>query len=464
MKRIVWNWLAASSLLLSLMAIAETRPQYGGTLHVAMRAAPTTLDPADLDPINNLLPDSFARCSATLLIFDTLVTLDDNGRLQPSLAISWQASSNDQRWQFHLRKGIKFHDGTLLTPEAVATSLRTANPAWSITANPDVITIDRDAPDPEMPARLALPRNAISKRNSDGVLSGTGPFHIAEWQPGKKLTLAAEENSWRGRPFIDGVEIEMGRNFRDQATALELGKIDLAEVAPEQSHRAAPTRIPIVSSPPIELVALVFTRDAASPDENLLREALGLSIDRSSIRSVILQGAGQAAASILPNWMSGYAFVFSADADLARARQICEQARGQVHSLPAWTVGYDSNDPIGRLLAERIALNAKDSGLSLQPTTAASDLRVVRIPLASANPGIALNGVSTLIGAAPRQGRADSPEDLYTSEQSVLATHRLIPLFHLPVSYLSAANLRGWTLRPDGTWNLENAWLENGSR
>ena len=47
MKRIVWQWLAASSLLSLTLAQAETRPQYGGTLHVVMRAAPMTLDPAD---------------------------------------------------------------------------------------------------------------------------------------------------------------------------------------------------------------------------------------------------------------------------------------------------------------------------------------------------------------------------------------------------------------------------------
>jgi ABC-type oligopeptide transport system substrate-binding subunit len=208
----------------------------------------------------------------------------------------------------------------------------------------------------------------------------------------------------------------------------------------------------------------VFTRDAASPEEKLLREGLALSIERSSIRSVILQGTGQPAASILPNWMSGYAFVFPADADLPRARQIREQAREQIHSLPVWTIGYDNSDPLGRLLSERIALNAKDSGLSLQPTNAAAtDLHVLRIPL-TADPELALNAVSTIIGLAPPKGRSDSVEDLYASEQSILATHRLIPLFHLPVAYLSAPNLRDWTLRPDGTWNLENAWVENGSR
>ncbi len=85
--------------MLALGAPAETRPQYGGTLHVAMRAAPTSLDPAD-----NAQTDSFARRNLTLLIFDTLVATDDSGRARGALAASWQASPTNQRWQFHLRR------------------------------------------------------------------------------------------------------------------------------------------------------------------------------------------------------------------------------------------------------------------------------------------------------------------------------------------------------------------------
>ena len=95
-----------------------------------------------------------------------------------------------------------------------------------------------DKSDPELLAELALPRNAIAKRNPDKP-SGTGPFHVVDWQPGKRLTLAAEEACWHGRPFLDSIEIEMGKSFRDQMIALESGKADLVEIAPEQAHRAS---------------------------------------------------------------------------------------------------------------------------------------------------------------------------------------------------------------------------------
>ncbi len=463
MKRFGWRWFVVSSMLIvGLAAMAETRPQYGGVLHVAMRAAPTSLDPVDLDPATldsakNAEPDSFAQYGLTMLMFDTLVVTDESGRIQPRLATSWQASPGSQRRQFRIRQGVKFHDGAPLTAQTAAASLRAANPSWNVSADADTVVIEYSKPDSELLAELALPRNAIWKAHPAGAPSGTGPFHVVDWQPGKKLSLAAEENCWRGRPFLDAIEIEMGKSFRDQMTAFELGKSDLVEVAPEQSHRIPQQGRQLVSSAPLELLALFFTRDAASPEEKLLREALGLSVERGSIRSVLLQGAGQPAAGILPNWMSGYGFVFSTDADLSRARH----RREQVRTVPMWTLGYDGSDPGARVLAERIALNARDAGLQLQPTLGpTADLRLLRIPLAP-DPWIALANVASLAGTP--LGKEGTPvEDLYAAELALLGTKRFVPLFHLPVSYAASANLKNWALRSDGGWTLDDAWIGNG--
>ena len=464
MRLFDWRWLAASSrlairlslaglTLTALAARAETRPQYGGTLYVTMLAAPASLDPAD-----NTQPDSFARRSLTWLMFEPLVTMDSNGRPHAALASSWQASSGNQRWQFRLRRGIKFHDGTPLTAEVAAASLRAVNPAWNVFADADSVVIEVSVADPGLVAELAQPRNAIAKRNSDNKPIGTGPFHIVDWTPGKKLSLAAEEGYWGGRPFLDSIEIGMGTSYRDQMMALELGKANLVEVAPEQAHRVSLETNRLASSAPLELLALLFAREVTSPDDKLLREALAMSVERSSIRSVLLQGAGQPAAAILPNWMSGYGFIFSTDADLPQARRVREQVR----SIPKWTIGYDIGDPIGRLLAERIALNGKDAGLSLQTTPAVSaDLRLVRIPL-PADPWIALADVAARAGLPEAKNKGGQVEDLYAAEQAELAEQYIIPLFHLPASYAAARTLKNWTLRPDGSWSLADAWLGSG--
>ena len=467
MKRFDWRCLALSSLLLAAIgANCETRPQYGGTLRVEVRKALTSLDPADGGA------DSFARRNIESLMFETLVTCGDDAHAHAALATAWQISPaklspGNQRGRFTLRRGVKFHDGTPLTAEVAAAALRAANPSWNVSVDGDSIVIQQETGEAGVSpllAELALPRNAIAKRHPDSQPVGTGPFRVQDWQPGKKLTLAAQEDYWRGRPFLDGIEFEMAKTYREQMMALELGKADLVEVAAEQVHRFSLDGRRMENSAPMELLALVFSRDARTPEEKSLREALALSVDRGSIRGVLLQGVGQPAGGILPSWISGYGFVFGTDADVSRARHERDQVlRDQVRSVPTWTLGYDSSDPLARLLAERIALNAKDAGLALQPTSVATtDVRLVRIPLASADPWLALEGVAAAAGLPAGKNEGTSVEDLYATEQALLGTRRVIPLLHCPMYYAASTTLKGWNLRSDGSWNLADAWLGSG--
>lgn len=455
MKRFGWPWFAASSVLLVsfliVAATAETRPQYGGTLHIAMHEAPLSLDPGDAAQ-----PDSFARTNLLALIFETLVTVDERGRVDPALAVDWQTASGNQRWQFRLRRGVRFHDGSALTAEIAASDLRTANPSWKVFAEGESVVIELDRGDPDFAAELALSRNSIVKRNANGKLNGTGAFHIEDWQAGKKLTLVAEENYWRGRAFVDRIEIEMSRNFHDQLVELDLGRADLIEVAPESVHRVTTDGRRVSNSQPMELVALFFGEAPQSAEEKHLRRALAYSVERASMRSVVLQGAGQAAGSILPNWMTGYGFAFSSEANLELARR----GREQLRSAPNLTVGYDANDSLARILAERLALNARDAGISLQPTTAGkSDLRLVRIPLVSADPWVTLKNVTATLGVAMPKVDGRSAEELYSAEQALLAGQQVIPLFHLPAEWTTSATLQDWNPSATGEWRLEDAWL-----
>jgi len=464
MRRFCWKQLAATSLLLAVsVAEGETRPQYGGTLHIAMQEAPDSLDPLSATSSGTSLvsgdltqTDSLARRNLMALIFETLVTMDNRGRIHAGLAVDWHAAPGNQRWRFRLRQGVKFHDGSALTAEIAAGSLRMANPSWKVFAEGDSVVVERDREDAELPAKLALTRNSIVKRNSPGKLSGTGPFHIEDWQAGKRLRLGAEEDHWRGRAFVDWVEVEMGRNLHDQFLALELGKAELIEIAPEQGHGATMEGRRVSSSQPMELVALVFDRDAQTDDEKLSRSALAHSVERGSMHSALLQGAGQLAASILPDWMSGYGFALPGDADLKLARH----EREQVRTATNWTVRYDANDSVARLLVERVELNARDAGLALHPaTTASGDLRLVRIPLASADPWIALANVAGALGMAMPKVNGSAVEDLYSAEQALLAGHRVIPLFYLPAKWSSSPTLKGWEPGAIGNWRLDELWV-----
>jgi peptide/nickel transport system substrate-binding protein len=451
MRRSALPLLVVTSMLLGGAAAAASRPRYGGTLRVAMRAVPTSLDPADRSQ-----PESLAGHNLSRLIFDTLVVLDGQGRPQPALATSWQSEPGNQRWQFHIRKGVIFHDGTAVSSGAVAASLRAANPKWKVVAEEEGIVIECDSAAPSLPVELAMVRYGIAKRDG-GKLTGSGAFSIAHWDPGKKLTLTARDDYWSGRAFIDSVEIEVGKSLREQMISLDLGKADLVEVTPDQAKRAATEGRRVETSPAAELMALVFTHDRPSSDDLRQRQTLALSIDRGSLSSVLLQGGADPAGGLLPDWMTGYAFLFSTEADLARA----QQTGAEIRKASSWTLSYDGTDPVARVVAERIALNARDTGLMLQPTNSSNaDVRLARVPLASVDARTALTNLAVLLNLPQPRFNHDSVYDLYAAENMLLQSRQIIPLLHLRFASGLGARVRNWTADRDGGWRLQDVWLE----
>jgi peptide/nickel transport system substrate-binding protein len=426
------------------------RPHYGGTLHVAMRAAPSSLDPSDPNQ-----PDWFGSRNLFRLMFDTLASSDEMGRPEPALAISWQAEPGNQRWQFVLRRGVTFSDGSPMTPDAVAACLLRANPTWKVFSEGEAVVIERDSPTPDLPAELALPRNSIAKRES-AKIAGTGPFAVSQWDPGKKILLTARDDYWGGRAFLDAIEIELGKSFREQTISFELGKTQVIEVAAEQAHRATVERGRVGSSAPVELIALVFSHDSPSPEDARQRQAFALSIDRDLLNTVVLQGGGEPAGGLLPNWMSGYGFVFPTSIKLALARRV----RSEIPHTTAWTLCYDPADPAARVIAERIALNARDAGLGLRITSgSAADLRLVRIPLVSLNAEIALSELAAILGLPPPKVASSSINDLYAAENKLLQSQRVIPLLHLRTAWALSATVRNWRTAGEGSWPLPSVWL-----
>lgn len=451
MKRFGLKFLVASSLLLvNTAALAATRPLYGGTIRLAIRISPNSLDPLD-----DAQPESPARRSLTQLLFDTLVVLDDLGRSTPGLATSWQSESDNQTWRFIIRAGVTFDDAAPLTPTVVAAALRTANPSWKVYSGENSVSIVLSTPDPTLPASLAQPGNAIIRRTTDG-LHGTGPFHVSEWQPGKRLTAVANERYWNGRPFLDSVQVDFGITYRDQQVALDLDKADVIEIPPEQVKKATMEGRRVVTSPPSELLALLFVYDRQSEQDEKLRRALALSIDRNSISNVILQGVGQRSGGILPDWINGYEFLFPAKASMDKARE----QRIEVAQAPVWTMAFDASDPLSRLVAERVWLNARDAGIPMQTTSVGKvDFRLLRLPMPSLEAHTALRGICAALGLGPPTFADASIEALYQAENAILQKQRIIPLFHLAVSYGIKARVKNWDMRRDGTWALANTWL-----
>lgn len=436
--------LAAISALLVVAAHGATRPRYGGTLRVETRPVLNTLEPASGNPAS--------------LVFEGLVRFDEAGEAQPVLAASWTHNATSKHWEFRLRPGVKFHDGYPLTPQAVGGMLQRFFTHAAVGISGDSIVIESDRPMPGLLAELAQPGALMAARGGDGSWVGTGPFRVAQWEPGKRITLAAFEEHWGGRPFLDSVTVEMGRAYRDQFLDLELGKADVVDLPPDAVRRAADRGRKIWASAPLDLVAISFPGGQAK-----LREALALSIDRAAIHNIILQRQGELSAALLPQWLSGYAFLFPAAADLSRARSLVAELAPSARSLQ---LGYDASDPLEHIIADRIALNAHDAGIAVQVVTGGRcDATLTRTRISSFDPAQALDGLAAVLklGSSGLPAGSAGPEALYAAEKALLDSHAVIPLFHLPQTFGVSPKVRTWMtpgVAASGELRLADVWLE----
>lgn len=315
------------------------------------------------------------------------------------------------------------------------------------------------------------------QRNPDGTfagVAGSGAFHIAQWDSGKHLTLAANENYRGGRAFVDAIEIEMGRPAKDRLLDLEVGTADFAEIPPEEARRAAERGVRVSASRADQLVALVFTPGHTVSEDAHAREALSRSIDRGAIVNFILQKEGEPAGGLLPQWSNGTAFLFPTGTDAAGAKELWSQISGS----PRIALGYDSGDSLEQAIADRIAVNARDAGIALAaeaiPVGAASsgnyDVRLMRLRIKSSRPRDALASLTATLGPAAGLDSTPLPiaaslEQIYGKERDIVSTYRVVPVVWLPQVYGLGPRVRDWEPPVAGEgWPLGNVWLEQESQ
>jgi MarR-like DNA-binding transcriptional regulator SgrR of sgrS sRNA len=265
---------------------------------------------------------------------------------------------------------------------------------------------------------------------------------VQAWEPGKRAAFAANDDYWGGRPYLDTIEIEMGRSLRDQALDLELNKADVIEMTPADLRRAQQSGRKVWTSAPVDLIALVF--DAAIDER--VREAVAMSIDRAAIQSVLLQRQGASTHALLPQWVTGYSFLFADQRD----HRITPRA-----SAPM-TLSYDPQDTILRAISERIAVNAREVNVTIRPvaSSATAGAKLTRVHIPTPDAGDALSSISAALGTA--QPKATTP---YGTERAILQDGRITPLFHLSQIYGLSPRVRNWSATRWGSLRLDSVWL-----
>ena len=480
MKRLLLRLFAISSfVLLAAVAHGGSRPRYGGTVRILLHDRVLSIDPlSDED-------HPAARDRMAALTFETLTQIDAQGRLRAGLAVSWRADQVKRAWQFRLRLA-NFHDGTVLTAADVAASLAKSNPAWKYSAiDRQTVSIETPFPVQQMPELMALPRYAIVKRQADGnnppILVGTGSYKLNQWQAGEHAQFTANEDYWGGRPFPDSIEFQMGSSLRDQLMDRQLGSYAATELSVDQIRNVEQNNQTVTLSRPADLLALVFlqpdsgARPGRKPVDARVRQALGLTINRAAISNVIFQRKAIPASGLLPQWLTGYEFMFNGATDVNRAKELRADAAAFVVISPI-SLAYDFADPLARLAAERIAVDAREAGIVVQPYAEShlfskaarasmnADAVLLRVPLQSLDPSVALAARTDDLGlpqeTTPAILGATRPEDLLELERKLLESNRVLPIAHIPQVLWLNNSAHNWQQELNGGWNLDQLWME----
>src|SRR4029453_19083954 len=252
------RWLAASSLLVLLIALAlhgEAPAQPGARLTIGLSAEPSTLDPhlSGEIPAHNIARN----------VFDALLYRDEGMRLTGGLAESWKLVS-PTTYQFKLRRGVKFHNGEAFNAEAVKFSIerQLTHPKSRAKAAPGpaerieivdeyTVNVVSKGPFPVLLARMTyagsgsvvmLPPKYVQEKGDDfaALPIGPGPFRFVEWVKGARVTLEANPDYWRGKPKVQRATFRFVPETAVRIASLLNGETDIIEnIPPDQVERVS---------------------------------------------------------------------------------------------------------------------------------------------------------------------------------------------------------------------------------
>jgi peptide/nickel transport system substrate-binding protein len=271
-------------------------------------------------------------------IFDRLVARDKNMAPVPDLATAWRRI-DDKTWEFDLRQGVKFQDGTPFTADDVAFTFGRApnvpNSPSSLKGyiggmtvqviDPHKIRIVTNAPDPlvlnEISAVAIVSKkdgqNATTEDyNSGRATIGTGPYKFVSWTQGSEMVLARNENYWGPKPFWDKVVMKFISSGPARVAALLSGGVDIIDNVPSADYARlkANTDLTVVSAPANRMMYLALDQFrenspyVSGPNskkiknpflDRRVRLAISKAIDRDAIVQVIMDGAASTAGQLV---------------------------------------------------------------------------------------------------------------------------------------------------------------------
>ena len=277
-----------------------------------------TLDPADST-------DTYSN-KAINMIFDTLVDIDADSNFIPGLAESWEEVS-DTEIVFHLRKGVKFHNGEELKASDVKFTLDRVkeNPKSKAmlaqVSSIDIVddyTVSLKLTAPYAPIYVNLTEGACHILNEKAVTEagadvnktpvGTGPMMLKEWKVNDEAYLVRFDEHWAGTPVTTSIRLRVIPESSSRTIALENGEVDIIESVPSVDI-ARLKENPNITTDEKESQTVVYMgiNHSKPPFDNKdVRKAMHYAIDKQSLIDVICEGYAIPGTSPFPTIMPSF--------------------------------------------------------------------------------------------------------------------------------------------------------------
>ncbi len=384
-------------LILATLSLAPTAAQEG---NVFVYAHGTTFP--DIDPSISFSNDSVVMGNA----YETLTFYNPPGSeevISPALATSWESSEDGLTWTFHLREGVKFHDGTDFNAEAVKYSIdRTMSLGlgaafiWDAVKEIKVIddytvefNLNYAAPVDLIaasgygawifsPTAVEAQGDKVSEWFNEGHDAGTGPYMIESRERGTRLIMTRFDDYWGGwqEGQFDKILFEINPDPIVQQQMLEAGQADAAYDLPRMNLEALDARddVTVYTNPSFQNLLGLFNVKKEPTNNKLVRQALSYAFPYEQFIESVMMGQATQAYGPVPAGMWGYSEdLFQYYYDLDKARELLAEAgypEGGFDLLMTFATGDLDEEQVGELWKAELAklgINLEVRGMEWEP-------------------------------------------------------------------------------------------------
>jgi peptide/nickel transport system substrate-binding protein len=376
------------TILPAATAQGDAAAQSGGELRIALPTEPVNLDP-------RLGTDSNSQYVQEL-VYSALLRIGGNLEPVPDLAESWENPS-PERYVFHIREGVTFHDGQEVTAEDVKYTFDTVRDrefGSSFAANYSAVqeinvlddhTVEFVLDTPFAPFLYYMNVGIVPQHLADGGNHnlqsdpvGSGPFLFTEWRRGESVILDANEDYYEGRPNLDRIVMVPIPETTVRLLELETGNVGIAIGIPNeniQQIRDNPD-LAIAEGGAAAFHVMSFQNERAPFDDPRVRQALVHAVDKAGIVEHVYYGLFPVAHTpIVPTSWAHNADVSTYEYDPERAKELLAEAGVDPEklSLTIHTWNRDAEVQIATIMQNQLQQIGIDADISVKEFAAFRD-------------------------------------------------------------------------------------------